>query len=157
MKVKYLAIVLVVASSPAWAIYKCTVEGHTSFQEQPCADARTQKDVHVQYEAPKLGSAPDAPRVQDNVAALEKERMRHEAEYALRDKQAALTNFQRRCAQEVDAIAEGRNEVNSFRAQAEASAATARATSCNTQVQALQSQVDALQRKCDGMGCKAPL
>lgn len=168
-----LPLALAMAASPAWAIFKCTVDGKTSFQEQPCSDARGQTAIKALYEAPRLGGptangAPTAAVAPAPVApakpseTLEQERLRHEAEYALRDKKVEFNNFQQRCTREVDAIAARRqgfndNVAGAMRAQAEASAATARATTCNTQVQSLQSQVDALQRKCDALGCKAPL
>lgn len=157
---RYLILIALMLTSPAWAIYKCTVDGKTSFQEQPCAAGNKQTEIAVN--APPPMSAAGDTRVQDAAAGLEKERLRHEAEYALRDKQNDLDNMQQRCARVVAAISANRDGFNNnlagaTRAQAEAQAAQAQATSCNTAVQALQAQVDTLQRRCDTMGCKAPL
>ncbi|MEJ8821433.1 hypothetical protein WKW80_05195 [Variovorax humicola] len=148
------------ACSPAWALYKCTEGGKTSFQEMPCAAGGVV--IKEQYAPEKLGSKPARPSVQEQSASLEKERLRKDAEYALRDKQNELDNFRERCARTVAVINGNRTRYNdnltgAALAQADATAAQAQATSCSGQTQVLQGQVDSLQRKCDAMGCKAPL
>lgn len=155
---------LVILSTPSWAVFKCTVDGRTSFQEQPCADARGQTAVRTQYEADKIGATPAAaaaprPTVQQQVATLEKERLATDMAQKVSAKQDQLTSYRLRCDAQVRAIANNRqgfrdNLTGATLANAEANAATAHATNCATQTQALQSELDDLRRQCTAMGCK---
>lgn len=164
LKGSALALAAVLVASPSWAMFKCVVDGKTSFQEQPCAAGQAQTKLTPQY-APSPAAAPipvDRPTAleatQDALAKLEQERLRHETEYALRDKRAELDRFRARCDAEVRAIAARRNGFNdnvagAMRGQAEAAAAGAFATNCQTQARALESEVEDLRRQCTERRC----
>lgn len=154
---------IAIAAMPSWAVFKCTVDGRTSFQEQPCADARGQTSVRTQYEADKIGAAPAAvaPRasLQQQSAIAEKERLAIDMAYRVRDKQVQLRDYRLQCDTQVRALADNRkgfndNVAGATRANAESNAATAHATNCGVQAQALQSELDDLRRQCTAMGCK---
>lgn len=161
MQIRFIALAFAFASTPAWAIYKCTVNGTVAFQEQPCADAKTQAQIRTQYEAEKIGSEPavKSATLEEKASALETERLRHETEYALRDKRAQLTNFRAQCDAEVRAIAARRGGFNdniagAMRGQAEATAAAAHATQCSNQAKTLEDEVNDLRRQCTAQKCK---
>lgn len=94
------ALVLLIAA-PASAMYKCVLNGKTTFQEQACVDGAketiiksTQKDTEPDA-APT--SAPTVATDQEKLDVLESDRLRRETAYALRDKTVEFTNQQVLC------------------------------------------------------------
>jgi len=153
---RYLILLMLFAASPSWAIFKCTVDGKTAFQDAPCAGGQAIKPL---YEPEKIGAAPPRAIVPQSGESLEQERLRHETEYALRDKQVQLNNFRAKCDAEVKAIAANRrgfndNVAGAMRGQAEAAAAQAYATNCATQSRTIEADLEDLRRQCAAQGCK---
>lgn len=159
----YLLIALALISTPSWALYKCVADGKTSFQELPCERAQGQTSITPQYAPLGLSAAPEvstrARTPQESVAALEKDRLRTETEYALRDKTERLSNHRARCDAEVRALSANRNGWNNnlagaTRSQAEATAASAHATNCDTQARQIEAEIGELRRECVVRACR---
>ncbi|MDP9919043.1 cell division septum initiation protein DivIVA [Variovorax boronicumulans] len=153
---------LVLATQPSWAMFKCIENGKTSFQETPCANVQGQTVLKPQYTAETPVSAPDAKsRTEVAADALEEERLRREAEYAVRDKRAELARFREQCAAEVRAINDNRfgwnnNLAGATRSQAEAQAAQAQAAACDLQARTLESELAYLRSQCLARKCTLP-
>lgn len=152
---------LVLAAQPSWALYKCVEGGKTSFQETPCAGAQGQTVLRPTY-APEAAPAPGAKsRTEQAAEGLEQERLRHESEYAVRDKRAELVRFREKCAADVRAINDNRfgwnnNLAGATRSQAEAQAAQAHAAMCNTQAQQIEGELNDLRSQCLARKCTLP-
>ena len=166
MRLELLALTFALVSTPSWAIFKCTVDGKTSFQEQPCENVKAQTKVHEQYRPESLGTAPSPDSTQykqkthqELLAAYEAERLRNDATFALNNKRAEVANQRAQCAADVKALSDNRygwnnNLAGAMRSQSEATAASARATSCDTQGRQLEAELEDLRRQCAARGCK---
>lgn len=158
MKTFAIPLLLALAASPSWALYKCVAGGKTTFQEQPC-DGGQQTNIKPMYDAaPINANAPTKSTVQ-SASELEQERKGFEASYRLRDRLNDLDNERRRCEAEVRAVAARRGAYNdnlagAMRGQAEAAAAGALATSCDTRVRSVEADVQELRRQCTELKCK---
>jgi len=154
-----LAAIVLVASQPSWALYKCvSAAGPTSFQELPCEGAKTSTTIKAAIEPEKLGTAPARPSLVDQSKELESERLRRGTEFALRDRRAQLASHQARCDNRVRDIAANRlgfnnNLAGATRSQAEATAASAHATNCDTQSRQIEGEIAELQRQCAAQKC----
>jgi Domain of unknown function (DUF4124) len=149
-----LVLFLALLSSPAWAIYKCAVDGKTTFQDGPCADARTQTKITPMVAPPPPADAPQRPSIAEQNRVYENERLARD----IQARQNRLANFRAHCSNEVQAIAANRfryndNLTGAMLGQGDAAAAQARATDCNTQAQGMQSEIDDLRRLCAERGC----
>lgn len=163
MRTHYLILALMLTATPSWALFKCVAEGRTSFQEQPCERTSGQTSIKPQYAPEALttsgASAPRARTPQELVATMELERMRNEAEYALRDRTIQLTNHRMRCDAEIRSMAANRNGWNNnlagaTRSQSEATAASAHATNCDTQARQIEADIVELRRTCALRACR---
>lgn len=164
MRSTYLLLALALTASPSWALFKCVADGKTSFQEHPCERASGQTSIKAQYAPAAFNATPDStPRArtpQELVAIMELERLRNEAEYALRDRNVRLSNHRAQCDADVRALAANRNGWNNnlagaTRSQAEATAASAHATNCDTQARQIEAEIVELRRVCAERACRS--
>ncbi|BEP50538.1 DUF4124 domain-containing protein [Variovorax sp. V116] len=147
--------------APAWGMYKCVVDGKTSFQETPCAGAQAQTKLKEQYAPPVATAAPSPSALsdQEKLATAERERLRRDAEYALRDANAAVSNHRAACDREQqyilgDKVRSNNNLAGAVRDQSISAEAQAAATRCDTRARELLAQVESARKRCDQLGCR---
>lgn len=162
------AAVLILIAQPSWALYKCVgASGATSFQEMPCERAQAQTAIKPLVEAPKApaasadapAAAPGArPSIYEQNKQAEAERLRFDAQYALRDKLAMLERHRAACdAQQREILANTARARNNLAgatyAQSIATEANAAAVRCETRGRELQADVEEARRQCAARGC----
>jgi hypothetical protein len=163
-----LALLLVFSCLPSWAMYKCVGAGGTvAFQEQPCDRTQAQTAIKPLVAAPRMEStalsgqdlaATNRPTLQQQNQQYEKERLKHDAEYALQSRTARLEQHRQRCDAEQREILANRARANNNLAgamyeQSIATEAAAAATRCDTRGRDLQAEVEEARRQCAARGC----
>lgn len=163
-----LAVLVAFFCLPSWAMYKCvSMSGGVTFQEQPCERTQAQTAIKPLVVAPKMESAtqPDPtavgtsrPTLQQQNQQYEKERLRHDAEYALQNKMMRLEQHRQRCDAEQREILANRARANNNLAgamyeQSIATEAAAAATRCDTRGRDIQAEVEEARRQCASRGC----
>jgi hypothetical protein len=142
-------------------MYKCVSGGRTSFQEQPCDPAARQTVLPhaAPPEAAPRTTEPAQPSDQDNVDALEAERLRKEAEFALRDRSMQLANQVALCERTHGVVFSRGTDGNRSITGATyplptAGEVNAAATRCIARANNLQQELSRLRANCVARGCK---
>jgi hypothetical protein len=154
-----LAAAWILGAPPAEAMYRCELHGAVSFQDTPC-ESGSQTKVETAAKPAPPADPKSSRAIQDQLASYEKERQRHDAEYALRDKSAALERQRAIC----DQGASGRapdpetlpddNTSPGGRGRSAATAAQSAASRCNARVAELSAEVQKLRDDCTAKGCQ---
>lgn len=161
-KTTCLGLLLVLSAAPSWAIYKCTEEGRTVFQEQACADGR---GVRIDVR-PASGAGPDGgqPAAQtrgqteaDRLNALTAQSQRDRRIVTLDarlipDAQSAIDRKRYNCDQEMTALKNRKmtarnNLAGATWEQSLSTEMTAVATRCDTELRLLQDDLSRYQQE----------
>ncbi|HEY2257201.1 MAG TPA: hypothetical protein VGI11_16315 [Variovorax sp.] len=149
----------IIGAHPAEAMYRCELHGAISFQDTPC-ESGSQTKVEQAGKPPPPADPKSSRAIQDQLASYDKERQRHDAEYALRDKTAALERQRATCDQgasgpapDPDTLPDD-NTKPGGRGRAAAAAAQAAANRCNARVAELSAEVQKLRDDCAAKGCQ---
>lgn len=155
-----IAALIVLATQPAWALYKCVgTGGSTSFQETPCERSQAQTAIQLLVEARQPGEGvPGRPALQQQLKEADAERLRTDASDVLRDRIEDLSRHRNFCDRQQREILVQRARANNKLAGAvfEQSVATetaAAATRCETRARELQAEVEEARRQCTARGC----
>lgn len=157
-----LAIVAMLLTAPAIGMYKCVMGGHTSFQEQECPSGAAQTSIRsapvTEGLAPPAVPAPQLTD-EDRLADYERERLRHDAQYALRDKLAQLASQQAYCERSAGVTfsrnsAGTRSITGAVYVQSDSATVNAAAVRCIARINELQQEVGQLRQQCAVRRCE---
>lgn len=159
---RVLLIAAMLVAAPASAMYKCVQAGQTSFQEQACPSGAIQTTIRsAPVDEDAAPPAASAPRLsdEDRLAEYERDRLRRDAEYALRDKLAQLANQQAYCERSAGVTfsrnASGtRSITGAVYVQSDSATVNAAAVRCISRINELQQEVGQLRQQCAVRRCQ---
>lgn len=158
-----LAVAAMLVAAPAFGMYKCVMGGHTSFQEQACPSGSVQTPIRSApvNEQPTVPATP-APQLtdEDRLADYERDRLRNDAQYALRDKIAQLASQQAYCERNAGVTfsrngAGTRSITGAVYVQSDSATVNAAAVRCIARINELQQEVGQLRQQCAVRRCEA--
>ncbi len=147
---------LTVLSAHGQVVYKCVSGRSTTFQERPC-DSTERQSVIPSAPAAEVAIPTTPPSDQQRLDGLEAERLRKEAEFAVRDKAAQLASQVGVC-ERVHGVVFSRGNDRSLTGatypQTQSADSNARAARCIARANDLQQQLARLRGDCIARGCK---
>ena len=152
----------ILIAAPAFGMYKCVMGGHTSFQEQACPAGAVQtliRAAQLNEEPLSQTTPPPRPTDEDRLADYERDRLRKDAEFALRDKVAQLASHQAYCERSAGVTfsrnATGTRSINgAVYVQTDSATVNAAAVRCIARINELQQEVGQLRQQCAVRRCE---